>query len=98
MAPSQSAAPTRLLTDEQELIAAANALFGALELIAETPCSHDTQQNVLVATRAAHARLAEFGLTREDLVHPRMRGEQARRAGRADRPPRPGPVIHLPTQ
>jgi hypothetical protein len=96
MTPSPSAAPTRHLTDEQELIAGANAVFGVLELIVETPCSRDTQQNVLAATRGAHARLAELGFAREDLIPSHVREEQTRRAGRSGRPLRSGLVIHLP--
>jgi hypothetical protein len=94
MASNPSTAPTRGRTDEQKLIAAANTVFGALELIAEMPCNHDTQQNVLGATRAAHARLAELGLTREELLAPGARAE-IRTARWAGSHPRAGRVIHL---
>lgn len=94
MAPSPSAAPTGADVEESELVAAANAVFGALELIGEMPCSHETQQNVLLATRAAHARLAEFGLVREDLLHAQARAEAG--GGRQpERHPRSGSVVDL---
>lgn len=93
MAPSPSAANA----EESELIAAASAVFGALELIGEMPCSHETQQNVLLATRAAHASLAEVGLVREDLLHPQARAE-ARRARQPERHPRSGSVVDLPAR
>jgi hypothetical protein len=80
------------------LIAAANTVFGVLELIVETPCSHDTQQNVLVATHAARGRLAELGLTRMDLMRSQAWGGQPQCAETPDRPPRAGRVIRYPAR
>jgi hypothetical protein len=94
MAPSPSASPNKPLGDERELIAAANAVFGALELIAETPCRQETQRHVRAATDAANAKLEELGLTREDLLDPRIRRQQAREVG-GRRGPDPGPVIDM---
>jgi hypothetical protein len=98
MAPSLSVVPTGRPSDEQELFAAANAVFGVLEMIVETPCSHDTQQNVLVATHAAHGRLAELGLTRTDLMRSQAWGGQPRCVETPELPPRAGRVIRLPAR
>jgi hypothetical protein len=87
MVASPYAAPTALSGEGHELIAAANALFGALEVIGETPCGTETRREVLAATRAVHAHLAGTGLSREDLLHPRVR------TARPERPP--GAVIPL---
>jgi hypothetical protein len=57
----------RRVSEAEDFLAAANAVFGALELIAETHCSDETAQNVLEATLAANTRLQRLGLTREDL-------------------------------
>jgi hypothetical protein len=67
MAPRASAVPVRPASEAEDLIAAANAVFGALELIGETHCSEETAQNVIEATVAANARLQDLGLVREDL-------------------------------
>jgi hypothetical protein len=92
-----SAAPVRPVGDAQELIAAANAVFGVLELIAETPCTDETQQHVLGATRAASAGLQELGLAREDLLDPVCHHRRARAAG-GNPCVRPGPVIDIATR
>jgi hypothetical protein len=73
MAPCASAVPARPVSEAEDLIAAASAVFGALEVIAETHCSEETEQNVLKATSAANARLHDLGLTREDLRTTRFR-------------------------
>jgi hypothetical protein len=91
MASNPSAVQNRPQSEEQELTAAANAVFGVLELIAETPCSHETEQNVLAATHAANAQLEALGLTRENLLDPQIRRE---RTG-GTRSPRPGTVIDM---
>ena len=67
MAPCASAVPARPVSEAEDLVAAANAVFGALELIAETHCSQETAQNVIEGTLAANRRLQDLGLTREDL-------------------------------
>jgi type VI protein secretion system component VasF len=87
MVASPYAAPTALAGEGHDLIAAANALFGALELIGETPCEAETRREVVAATRAVHAHVAQAGLSREDLLHPRVR------TARVQRPP--GAVIPL---
>jgi hypothetical protein len=69
MAPCASAVLAKPVSDAEDLIAAANAVFGALELIAETHCGEETAQNVLEATLAANTRLEDLGITREDLRH-----------------------------
>jgi hypothetical protein len=63
----------RPVSEAEDLVAAANAVFGALEMIAETHCSQETAQNVLEGTLAANRRLQDLGLTREDLRDPRFR-------------------------
>jgi hypothetical protein len=73
MAPCASAVPVRPASEAEELIAAANAVFGALELIGEKDCSEETTQNVLEATLAANARLQDLGLVRDDLRDPQFR-------------------------
>jgi hypothetical protein len=52
----------------EEVISAAGAVFGVLELIAETGGSPDTVENARIALRGADARLRELGLAREDLL------------------------------
>jgi hypothetical protein len=79
MAPSPSAVRSRPQGEEQELIAAANAVFGVLELIAETPCSQETEQHVFAATQAANAQLQALGLTCEGLLNPQIYRERGPR-------------------
>jgi hypothetical protein len=92
-----SAAPVSPVSDAQELIAAAQAVFGVLELIAETPCTHETHQHVLGATHAASARLLELGVAREDLLDPARHHGRARPAS-GNQCARPGPVIDIATR
>ncbi len=73
MAPCASTVPVRPISEAEDLMAAANAVFGALELIAETHCSEETAQNVLEGTLAANRRLQDLGLNREDLRDPQFR-------------------------
>lgn len=51
----------------EEVISAAGAVFGVLELIGETGASGDTVENARIALRGADARLRQLGLAREDL-------------------------------
>jgi hypothetical protein len=83
MVPCHSAAPVKPVSDADELVAAANAVFGVLELIAETPCSEETAQNVFEATHAAHMRLRDLGLTRKDLLGPGFQRRQTQALGDA---------------
>lgn len=89
MAPCASAVPVRPVGEAEDLIAAASAVFGALEFIAETYCSEETEQNVLKATSAANTRLHDLGLTREDLRHVHFRCVP----GAHERGPEPGSAM-----
>ncbi len=51
-----------------EAIGAAQVLFGALELIAETPCSQTTERDLRDARQGARECLAELGLSPDDLL------------------------------
>jgi hypothetical protein len=67
MASSPSAARTRPDVDA-DVLSAASAVFGALEVIAETTCSEATQRELDLAARDAHGCLSQLGATRSDLV------------------------------
>jgi len=65
MAASPGMIPIRQLNEE--FVAAANAVFGVLELIGEDECSGRTRENLAVAREGAERCLAELGLERDDL-------------------------------
>lgn len=65
MAASSGMIPVRQL--DEEFVAAANAVFGVLELIGEDECSGRTRENLAIAREGAERCLAELGLERSDL-------------------------------
>lgn len=65
MAASPGMIPVRQL--DKEFVAAANAVFGVLELIGEDECSGRTRENLAIAREGAERCLAELGLERGDL-------------------------------
>jgi hypothetical protein len=67
MAPSSQAALSPRVADA-EVISAATAVFGLLDVISETPSSPSTERNIELARRGAKTRLAELGLNRSDLA------------------------------
>ncbi len=77
-----------LCSSEAEVMSAASAIFGALELIGETSCSESAKRNVEVAEYAVHAGLAELGLTQADLLQAADRD----RLRRIDRVPGSVPI------
>jgi hypothetical protein len=62
-----NATPVREITVEPEVMLAASAMFGALEIIGDSSCDAATEQRVEEATAGAEACLARLGLTREEL-------------------------------
>jgi hypothetical protein len=68
---------------QTDVINAANAVLGALELIAEAPCSESTGRDVHRALRGAEACLAELDLSRAELIE----GAAAKDTDPPERPP-----------
>ncbi len=65
MAASPGMIPVRQL--DEEFVAAANAVFGVLDLIGEEACSEQTRENLRIAREGAERCLSELGLERGDL-------------------------------
>ncbi len=95
MAPSPNTAAPAQDTESSDLIVAATAVFGALELLAEVHIGENTHDEVLSATRSAYAHLARAGLTREELIHPSARTCPLHAVGAERLPPGAGhPARH----
>jgi hypothetical protein len=68
---------------QTDVINAANAVLGVLELIAEAPCSESTERDVHRALSATEACLAELDLSRAELID----GASANGTGPPEPPP-----------
>jgi hypothetical protein len=88
MASDPSTVRTYQLIDSN-VISAASAVFGALEVITETDCNDTTRRNIEAATEGAARCLAQLGLDRSDLVAGPWHAPALARGG----PPPPGGTV-----